>query len=139
MAALTFETVQFHMKDVLKDKIVVGHALFHDLAVLQHRHVYEDIRDTALYYPLRLRVGVNREGQYPSLRTLVKEVLDRDIQGGAHCPVSVSSALANGKLEDARATMDVFLSVRETYEAALAAGDDVVAGLPGYVCRPVLH
>jgi hypothetical protein len=29
--------------------------------------------------------------------------------------------------------MDVFLSVREEYEAGLKAGDDVVAGVPGCV------
>lgn len=66
---------------------MIGHALFHDLAVLQHRHVYEDMRDTALYYPLRRRMGVEGEGQYPSLQKLVKEVLGRAIQDSAHCPV----------------------------------------------------
>jgi RNA exonuclease 4 len=83
-----FETVQSHIKTLLADKIVIGHALFHDLAVLQHRHVYEDMRDTALYYPLRQRCGVKGEGNYPSLQRMAKEVLGRDIQCGRHCPVS---------------------------------------------------
>ncbi|BEJ13188.1 hypothetical protein CspHIS471_0303620 [Cutaneotrichosporon sp. HIS471] len=118
--APTFEVVQSIIKALLSNKIVIGHALFHDLAVLQHRHVYEDMRDTALFYPLRERCGIQGEGKYPSLRNMTKEVLGRDIQCGRHCP-----------LEDARATMDVFLTVREKYEAGLAAGDDVVAGVPG--------
>ncbi|BEJ05700.1 hypothetical protein CcaverHIS641_0302220 [Cutaneotrichosporon cavernicola] len=109
--APTFEVVQSIIKALISNKIVIGHALFHDLAVLQHRHVYEDMRDTALFYPLRERCGVKGEGKYPSLRNMAKE------------------------LEDARATMDVFLTVREKYEAGLAAGDDVVAGVPGSLAR----
>ncbi|GMK58168.1 hypothetical protein CspeluHIS016_0502000 [Cutaneotrichosporon spelunceum] len=122
--APTFETVQSEIKALLTDKIVIGHALFHDLAVLRHRHVYEEMRDTALFYPLRERCGVKREGMYPSLRHMAKEVLGRNIQCGSHCP-----------LEDARATMDIFLTVREDYEARLAVGDDVVAGMPGSLTR----
>lgn len=76
------------MTALLKDKILVGHALFHDLAALHHRHVYEDMRDTALYYPLRQRMGVHREGEYPSLRAMAREVLGREIQQREHCPVS---------------------------------------------------
>lgn len=49
--------------------------------------MYEEMRDTALFYPLRERVGVTKEGQYPALRTIAKEVLNRDIQCGEHCPV----------------------------------------------------
>ncbi|KLT40162.1 ribonuclease H-like protein [Cutaneotrichosporon oleaginosum] len=118
--APSFEIVQACVRELLADKIVVGHALFNDLAILQHRHVYEEMRDTALYYPLRERCNVHHEGQYPALRRVALEVLGRKIQCGSHCP-----------LEDARATMDIFLSVREEYEAALASGDDVVAAVPG--------
>lgn len=75
------------MIEIIKDKVIVGHALFNDLAVLQHRHDYEDVRDTALFYPLRERMGVKAEGMYPGLRAMAKEVLGRDIQDGAHCPV----------------------------------------------------
>lgn len=93
--APTFESVQAELKDILKDKIIVGHALFHDLAVLEYRCVYEEMRDTALFYPLRQRVGVTHEGQYPALRTIAKEVLNRDIQGGEHCPVRGMAAWAD--------------------------------------------
>jgi len=61
---------------------------------IQHRHPYEDIRDTALYYPLRQlpNVKVSHEGQYPSLKTLCREVLgmkEGEFQRGEHCPVSL--------------------------------------------------
>jgi hypothetical protein len=60
---------------------------------IQHRHPYEDVRDTALYYPLRKlpNVKVTSEGQYPSLKTLCREVLgmkEGEFQKGEHCPVS---------------------------------------------------
>lgn len=88
----------------------MGHALFNDLAVsflsegggacpdsrqaLQHRHPYEDVRDTALYYPLRRLPGVNviHEGQYPGLKTLSRQVLGKEIQKGTHCPVCLRLA-----------------------------------------------
>jgi RNA exonuclease 4 len=106
---------------VLKDKILVGHAVFNDLKVaapipirgiapwlwllnephvlisptrqltpqaIQHRHPYEDVRDTSLYYPLRKLMGVEREGEQPSLKKMAVKVLGREIQGGEHDPVS---------------------------------------------------
>ncbi|TXT11110.1 hypothetical protein VHUM_01861 [Vanrija humicola] len=117
--APTVETVRAEVVALIKSKIIVGHALFNDLAVLQHRHDYEDVRDTALFYPLRERMGVKTEGMYPSLRGMAKEVLGKDMHDGAHCPI-----------EDARVTMEIFLKVRTEYEKGLADGDDVVSGVP---------
>lgn len=97
---------------------MVGHALWNDLSVrlsssyhyhtyllermrisvvpdaalisqwIKHRHPYEDMRDTSLYYPLRKLVNVEREGDQGSLKKLAKKVLDQDVQTGFHCPVS---------------------------------------------------
>ena len=58
--------------------------------MIQHRHPYEDVRDTSLYYPIRQLVNVKREGEYPGLKTLATKILNRDIQKGEHCPVSRS-------------------------------------------------
>ncbi|KAK4688207.1 hypothetical protein P7C73_g1899, partial [Tremellales sp. Uapishka_1] len=63
--APTFEQVQARVKALVKDKIIVGHAVFNDLSV-----------------------------------------------------------------EDARAAMQLFLSVREAYETSLLREEDVVAGIP---------
>jgi hypothetical protein len=65
-----------------------------DKQAIQHRHPYEDVRDTALYYPLRQlpNVKVTYEGQYPGLKLLCKEVLgfkEGEFQKGEHCPVSL--------------------------------------------------
>lgn len=74
---------------LVKDKILVGHTLFNDLAVLEHRHIYENVRDTALFYPLRERMGVRNEGKFPGLRALAKDVLGLEVQEGEHCPVNI--------------------------------------------------
>lgn len=75
---------------MLKGTILVGHALFNDLAAMEYRHVYEDMRDTALFMPFRSRMGVKHEGKYPSLKLLAKEALGRDIQANEHSPVRVT-------------------------------------------------
>ncbi|EJT47209.1 hypothetical protein A1Q1_04067 [Trichosporon asahii var. asahii CBS 2479] len=54
------------------------------------------------------------DGVFPPLKALAKEVLGSEIQEGEHDPV-----------QDARATMAVFLAVREEYEAMLAQGGDI--------------
>lgn len=72
---------------LLRDKILVGHALFNDLAALGHRHTYEDVRDTALFYPLRARVGCTQDGVFPPLKALARDVLGTEIQDGEHDPV----------------------------------------------------
>ncbi|RSH89068.1 hypothetical protein EHS25_002734 [Saitozyma podzolica] len=117
--APTFETIQPKIKALLEGKIVVGHALWNDLAIVKHRHPYEDMRDTSLYHPLRRLVSVEREGDQPSLKRVTKAVLGREVQEGYHCPV-----------EDARSTMAVFMHVREQYELDLLEGKECVAGLP---------
>ncbi|WVF71105.1 hypothetical protein IAT40_005902 [Kwoniella sp. CBS 6097] len=120
--APTFEQIVPKIKEIINNRILVGHALFNDLKALNHRHPYESFRDTVLYLPLRQLVGVTREGEYPSLKKLSKEILGIDIQaseGRGHDPV-----------EDARAAMSIFLSVREAYETPLSKYEDVISGIP---------
>ncbi|WWC94434.1 hypothetical protein V866_001279 [Kwoniella sp. B9012] len=121
--APTYEQVTSGIKDLVEGKILVGHTLFNDLSAIGHKHPYESFRDTALYYPLRLKTGIKREGEFPSLKRLAKEVLGVDIQrddnGRGHDPI-----------EDARATMAIFMLVREDYEIDLIRNRDCVAGIP---------
>lgn len=42
--------------------------------------------------------------------------------------------VADDQVQDARATMGVFLAVREEYEAMLARGGDI-APIPEYACK----
>ncbi|WVW84293.1 hypothetical protein I302_106324 [Kwoniella bestiolae CBS 10118] len=120
--APTYEQVTSHIKSLLKDKILLGHTIFNDLSGIGHKHPYESFRDTALYCPLRRRMGIMREGEFPSLKKLAKAVLGRDIQ--------VQDGRGHDPIEDARATMAIFLSVREEYEIALLEHRDCISGIP---------
>ena len=103
--ARPFKQVQQDVFDLLQGKILVGHAVFNDLSVkivvtylssdlltlhsqwVQHRHPYEDVRDTSLYYPLRKSIGVEREGEYTGLKKLYFKAFEEEIQKDIHCPV----------------------------------------------------
>lgn len=59
------------------------------IQALKIRLPVERTRDTALYYPIRHRMQVHKEGQYPALVKVARDVLGRDIQMGdkGHSPV----------------------------------------------------
>ncbi|KAL0247287.1 hypothetical protein I308_104323 [Cryptococcus tetragattii IND107] len=102
VGAPTYEQIQPQIIELIKDKIIVGHTLFNDLAVIGHRHQYEMMRDTALYYPLRNLVGVRIVGLWPSLKKLAAAVLSEDMHaaGIAHDPVE--DARMNGDFHDSQ-------------------------------------
>lgn len=99
--ASDFETVQKKISDLLKDRILVGHALKNDLKVLMLNHPQHMIRDTSKYAPFRKYA----KGKHPALKTLAKELLGLDIQGGKHCSV-----------EDAKVAMLIFKKVKNEWE-----------------------
>ncbi|EEA06915.1 exonuclease family protein [Cryptosporidium muris RN66] len=99
--------------------VIVGHDVSNDLQVLDWKPSDTEIRDTAMYYPLR-RMLVNSlldrglinksqtDGyirQKVSLKTFSKYLLNRNIQEGSHCPV-----------EDATCTMLLYLKARDKWE-----------------------
>ncbi|KAK8933299.1 Small RNA degrading nuclease 2 [Platanthera zijinensis] len=77
--AKEFMTVQKKVAELIKGRILVGHALHNDLKVLLLSHPRKDIRDTSEYQPLF------REGRKRSLRYLAAEILDVKIQQKEHC------------------------------------------------------
>jgi RNA exonuclease 4 len=88
---------------LLRSKVLVGHALKNDLDVLLLQHPKQDIRDTAKYRPFQKFTNKWRPRK---LRELVKERLEQDIQEASHDSV-----------EDARATMKLFRTVRHEWES----------------------
>lgn len=92
-AARSFEEVQANVVAILKDRIIVGHAIKNDLEVLMLSHPKRDIRDTSKFSGFRKYSA----GRAPSLKKLAREVLGVDIQDGEH-----------SSIEDARATMLLF-------------------------------
>lgn len=81
------------VEELLRGKVLVGHALRNDLGALGIGHLGAATRDTARAGVYRAMVG----GRTPSLRELSERVLGVEIQGGEHC-----SAV------DARAAMELY-------------------------------
>lgn len=100
-SARTFEAVQTDVAKLLDGRILVGHAIRHDLDALLLGHPKRDIRDTSRYPVFRQLAG----GRTPSLKKLAREILGVDIQSGEHSSV-----------EDARATMLLFRKEKEGFE-----------------------
>lgn len=104
-----FEAVQREVADLLKGsdgsggggRIIVGHDVRHDLAVLELSHPPAQIRDTARFSGYR-QYG---HGPKPALRVLAREVLGVEIQGGHH-----------SSLEDARVAMLLFRKKKPEFD-----------------------
>jgi RNA exonuclease 4 len=99
--ARTFAEVQKDVADLLDGKVLVGHALRNDLAVLLLSHPKRDIRDTSRYAKYREQSG----GRAPALRRLAETELGMVIQKGEHSSV-----------EDARAAMGLFRREKAGFE-----------------------
>ncbi|XP_040382958.1 RNA exonuclease 4 [Oryza brachyantha] len=97
--AKDFWVVQKDVAELIKGRILVGHALHHDLKVLLLSHPKKDIRDTSEYEAFR------REGRTRSLKDLTAEVLYAKIQQKEHCPI-----------EDARAAMFIYNKHKKAWE-----------------------
>lgn len=97
-----FERVQRDVQALLFNRVLVGHAVYNDLRVLQLQHPMRMVRDTSSYRPLVNRVT---GGATPSLKVLARCVLNEDIQSGEHSSV-----------EDARAVMRIYNRYREEWE-----------------------
>lgn len=99
--ARSFAQVQDDVAALMKDSVLVGHAIRNDLSALMLSHPRRDIRDTSSHAPYRAFVG----GGKPSLKVLSAGFLGLEIQGGEHSSV-----------EDARATMMLYRRDKETFE-----------------------
>nr|XP_011460758.1 PREDICTED: RNA exonuclease 4 isoform X1 [Fragaria vesca subsp. vesca] len=102
--AKDFRIVQKNVAELIKGRILVGHALRNDLKALLLSHPKEDMRDTSVYQPFRSR----EEGSVRALRHLAAEFLGVEIQNGEHCPV-----------EDARAAMLLYQKNRQAWEKSV--------------------
>ncbi|KAK4449980.1 ribonuclease H-like domain-containing protein [Podospora aff. communis PSN243] len=103
--AREFTEVQRTVAGLLNDRVLVGHDVKHDLAVLELEHPARMVRDTAKYSGFR-KYG---HGPKPALRVLAREVLGVEIQGGSHSSV-----------EDARAAMMLFRKHKSGFDVEVA-------------------
>lgn len=104
--AREFEDVQTEVAQILKDRIIVGHDLRHDLDVLILDHPRKDIRDTARFSGFK-KYG---HGPKPALRVLAREILAVEIQSGPH-----------SSIEDARVAMLLFRKYKPAFDVEHAA------------------
>ena len=100
-SARSFEEVQAEVSVILKERVIVGHAIKNDLEAMMLGHPKKDIRDTSKFSGFRKYSA----GKTPSLKKLAKEVLGVDIQGGEH-----------SSIEDARATMLLFRRHKSAFD-----------------------
>ncbi|KAM6170125.1 RNA exonuclease 4 [Rhynchocyon petersi] len=94
--------VQKEVADMLKGRILVGHALHNDLKVLFLHHPKKQIRDTQKYKPFRRQVNCSR----PSLKLLSERILGIRVQQSEHC-----------SLQDAQAAMRLYIMVKRAWES----------------------
>ncbi|NXS09382.1 REXO4 exonuclease, partial [Neodrepanis coruscans] len=99
-----FKTVQKEVAEILKGRILVGHALRNDLKVLFLDHPQKKIRDTQRYKPFKERVKSSR----PSLKLLCEALLNVKVQTAEHCSI-----------QDAQAAMRLYTLEKKKWEAAV--------------------
>ncbi len=94
--AISLSECQTEVAALLRDKILVGHALQNDLKVLLLSHPHTHIRDTARYKPY-MRPHGRKGGKFKprALRDLTRQHLKKTIQEGEHDPVSNSKLAVN--------------------------------------------
>ncbi|KAF4577524.1 3'-5' exonuclease [Pleurotus pulmonarius] len=107
--AKSFEEIRSRVAGLLKDKVLVGHDVFHDLKALSLKHPRPQILDTQ-FCAWKHKVSTT---QRIALRHLVKQELGLTIQDGEHSSVT-----------DARATMAVFRLHEREWEKDLRFNKD---------------
>jgi len=99
------------VKDLIKDKILVGHGLKNDLQVLDIEHPWYRIRDSAKYKPFMKNCEVNVCTQLPrKLKELAKDFLGLDIQ---------TDADGHDSVVDAWVAMELFKLERVRWEKVM--------------------
>lgn len=99
--ARSFNEVRATVEELLADRVLVGHAIHHDLHALMLSHKARDIRDTARHKAYKALAG----GRTPALKRLASELLGVEIQKGEHSSV-----------EDARASMALYRREKNAFE-----------------------
>ncbi|XP_066466848.1 RNA exonuclease 4 [Tiliqua scincoides] len=99
-----FKVVQKDVADILRGRILVGHALHNDLKILFLDHPKKKIRDTQRYKPFKQAVQSGR----PSLKLLCEKLLNVTVQTSAH-----------SSIQDAQAAMRLYTMAKKQWEASL--------------------
>lgn len=111
--AVELEEAQRAVGELIRGRVIVGHAIGNDLRALRLKHSWRDVRDTAEFYRRLWRRGKGRRSaKGPALRMVVASVLGVDaFQGGEH-----------DSCEDARAALMLYKKNRVRWERELREG-----------------
>ncbi|XP_077173817.1 apoptosis-enhancing nuclease isoform X2 [Paroedura picta] len=104
--AIPFMTARAEVLQILKGKIVVGHAVHNDFRALKYFHPQEWTRDTSQCPLLRGNGGLPLKANV-SLKTLAKTLLHKHIQ---------VSPKGHSSVEDAQASMELYRLVERQWE-----------------------
>ncbi|MCI4380164.1 hypothetical protein PGIGA_G00236930 [Pangasianodon gigas] len=106
--ALPYKEARNEILQIIKGKVIIGHALCHDFAVLGISIPHHMVRDTSCSHLLRQLYGASTG--CISLKKLTRSLLNRSIQvdSSGHCSV-----------EDAFAALDLYKLVEEEWEKSL--------------------
>jgi RNA exonuclease 4 len=119
--AQNFHQVREKVRDFLKDRILVGHSVNKDLAVLDLSHPPNATRDTSFYEPFRTKYAA---GLSPALKKVVEGELDVNIQGGQHDSVNLILKIDLIQVEDAQATMALYRKVQNDFDRTIRMGQN---------------
>ncbi|NXK55667.1 AEN nuclease, partial [Chauna torquata] len=108
--AIPFRAAQAEILKILKDKIVVGHAIHNDFQALKYFHPKDRTRDTSRIPLLNQKAGLPVRVS-ASLKSLAKHLLQKKIQIGCK---------GHSSVEDAQTTMELYRLVEVQWETELA-------------------
>lgn len=112
-SAMGFQECRMKVGKILLHNVLIGHSVQNDLKALLLDHPKKDIRDTARFPDFMKVTGKNGGKLRPrKLKDLAKEKLGLDIQ---------IEGMAHSSVEDAKATMELYKSVRNKWEKHLAS------------------
>ncbi|NXW40695.1 AEN nuclease, partial [Nyctiprogne leucopyga] len=108
--AIPFKAAQAEILKILKDKIVVGHAIHNDFQALKYFHPKDRTRDTSRIPLLNQRAGLPGRACV-SLKSLARHLLRKKIQVGGR---------GHSSVEDAQTAMELYRLVEVQWETELA-------------------
>ncbi|NXJ75068.1 AEN nuclease, partial [Trogon melanurus] len=109
-SAIPFKAAQAEILKILKDKIVVGHAIHNDFQALKYFHPKDKTRDTSRIPVLNQRAGLPSKASV-SLKSLARHLLQKKIQVGNK---------GHSSVEDAQTAMELYRLVEVQWETELA-------------------
>ncbi|NXH75844.1 AEN nuclease, partial [Hydrobates tethys] len=109
-SAIPFKAAQAEILKILKDKIVVGHAIHNDFQALKYFHPKDRTRDTSQIPVLKQRAGLPIRASV-SLKSLARHLLRKKIQ---------DSCKGHSSVEDAQTAMELYRLVEVQWETELA-------------------